>query len=131
MDSMNYSGIGSRRISLFDCLLLKQVSTRLEKNGYTLRSGGAEGSDKAFESGVNRENKVIFRPHHATYEAVQIAKLFHPAWDTLNEYVKKLMGRNCQIILGENLILRFIIHYSKKFTKMAAPQYITMVLKND
>lgn len=100
---MNYSGIGSRKIDTASCNLLKQIASRLENQGYCLRSGGAIGADQAFESGIKGYNKTIFLPNDATYESIQMAKQFHPAWDSLNTYVRKLMGRNCQIILGENL----------------------------
>ena len=82
---------------------MTQVAIVLNAKGYMLRSGGAaEGADAAFESGAG-DAKQIFRPKDATPEAIEVASRFHPAWDKCNDYVRKLHGRNAQIILGRDL----------------------------
>lgn len=70
--------------------------------GFTLRSGGAIGADKAFEAGASN-NKEIFRPKDATEDSINLASKFHPAWNKCNDYVRKLHGRNALIILGKRL----------------------------
>ena len=83
---------------------LTRIAFYLEKMGFILRSGGAEGADQAFEQGVKRpENKIILRPKHSTSEAEKIASQIHPMWSACNDYARKLHGRNVQLILGEKL----------------------------
>ena len=99
-----YAGIGSRSTPPLILEYMKSAAILLEEMGYTLRSGGAEGADRAFERGVsNPKNKIILRTKHSTEQAEQLASTIHPMWSACNEYAKKLHGRNCQIILGENL----------------------------
>jgi len=101
---MYYSGIGSRKAPDDILALMELCAMTLEAKGYKLRSGGAGGSDKAFERGVwNSSNKEIFRPEHATSEAIKLASTVHPAWHNCNDYTRKLHGRNSQIILGKDL----------------------------
>jgi hypothetical protein len=104
MKTRFYSGIGSRAApheALIQCTKIAEV---LETLGFILRSGGAEGADKAFESGVkNPSKKVIFRPKHCNKAAEEIASRVHPAWGECNDYVRQLHGRNAQIVLGLNL----------------------------
>ena len=96
-----YAGIGARETPIWAINLITSLSSKLQADGYVLRSGGAEGADKAFARFV--DNKIIFRPEHATIESLAHAEKFHPNWPELNNYVKKLHARNSQIILGENL----------------------------
>jgi len=96
-----YAGIGARETPTWAINLMVSLSEKLEKDGYTLRSGGASGADSAFERGATK--KEIFRPKNATLDSLLLASEFHPRWDELNDYVKKLHARNCQIILGQYL----------------------------
>lgn len=99
-----YAGIGSRGTPQDECEKLTRLASILEKRGYTLRSGGAEGADKAFEFGVTEiARKIVLRPKHATKAAEEMASKVHPMWSACNEYVRKLHGRNAQIVFGENL----------------------------
>jgi len=99
-----YAGIGSRSTPQLEMNKLTLFAEIAENDGFVLRSGGAEGADKAFEAGVkNPENKRILRPKHATKEAEEIASKIHPAWHMCNEYARALHARNVQIILGKNL----------------------------
>lgn len=100
-----YAGIGSRRRTPAHIMrTMTLLAAKLEGLGYVLRSGGAQGCDKAFEAGVKlSENKRIYRPKHATFEAIKLASEYHPAWDRCTKPMMKLHGRNSMIILGENL----------------------------
>ena len=101
-----YAGVGAR-------LTPKEIQTNmtcmaeaLESIGYTLRSGGAEGADKAFESGVREEeHKQIFRPktHAPSLEAEAIASKIHPAWNLCKPYARACHGRNVCQVLGSSL----------------------------
>lgn len=101
-----YSGIGPRMTPPEVQTQLTAVAVELEQLGFVLRSGGAEGADKAFEHGVqDPNNKIILRPKDSTPEAEAIAESLHPAWGACNDYVRKLHGRNAQIVLGKDLTL--------------------------
>ena len=116
MASMHYAGIGSRRTPEPILDLMGRVAGRLERLGYTLRSGGAQGADRAFELGC--EKKIIFYQDHArcsggalldhqdssTYEVqysgsdIEFMELFvqrhHPVPMALRGAARKLMRRN-------------------------------------
>lgn len=99
-----YTGIGSRSTPPDQLLVLTEIASALERYGFILRSGGAEGADKAFENGVKDPlNRVILRPKHSTKEAEEMASKIHPMWSACDEYARKLHGRNVQLVLGEKL----------------------------
>ena len=110
----HYTGIGSRKTPKDILSLMTRISLYLSKKGYILRSGGAEGADKAFEEGVTGDlkeiylpwtnfnnNKEIFIP--ISQEALKMAEKFHPYWINSKEGARKLHARNCYQILGKNL----------------------------
>lgn len=111
-----YAGIGSRRRTpqhIFN--LMTNMSSKLEVMGYVLRSGGAQGADKAFEAGVKYPvHKEIYRPKHATHESILMASRYHPFWENCDEITRQLHGRNSMIILGRNLKIpvKFVICYT-------------------
>ena len=111
---MLYAGIGSRTAPDDILDIMTRVAQKLAALGYKLRSGGAPGSDSAFARGAGNA-KEIFGPNDATAEAIELASQFHPAWNRCNGYVRKLHGRNSQIILGRNLIVpvKFVLCYTK------------------
>lgn len=47
-----YAGIGSRNTPADILDLMTHLARRLDSRGYTLRSGGADGADAAFERGA-------------------------------------------------------------------------------
>jgi hypothetical protein len=114
--SKYYAGIGSRgRTPSFIFDMMSSVASKLESIDYILRSGGAQGADTAFENGViYNNNKEIFRPKHATTEAIELASRFHPTWDACSPIARKLHGRNSMIILGSDLNspVKFVICYT-------------------
>lgn len=109
-----YTGIGSR-----DCPSNKEqeigyIASVLEKQGWTLRSGGADGADTYFENGVMGDNKEIFLPwsnfngnksslFNPSDEAFEIAAKFHPNYKLLSDAGKRLMARNSHQVLGLKL----------------------------
>lgn len=108
-----YTGIGSRETPKEALLKISKLSETLAYRGYTLRSGGANGADSAFES-TARANKEIFLPwegfnnNQSPYKtvgpkALELAATIHPAWNKLTDPVRKLMARNCYQILGVKL----------------------------
>lgn len=100
-----YAGIGNRLISFDTFCALRTMAQQLAKLGWALRTGGADGSDKAFEQGaaIAGGDYVVYRPKDATEEARLVAARFHPYWFALKPYTQNLMARNAQIILGLDL----------------------------
>lgn len=114
-----YAGIGSRETPLDIKWLMTQVARKLSAD-YTLRSGGADGADAAFELGAKQTE--IYLPwkgfnHHPsplyniTPAAFELAKRVHPAWNRLTPGAMKLHARNCYQILGAELDnqVRFVL----------------------
>jgi len=99
---MFYTGVGSRKTPLHILQIMTEIANKMAKFGYTLRSGGAQGADSAFESGAG-SLKQIYYAKDANAEAMAIAQRFHPAWDRLSTFAKKLHGRNAFQVLGMNL----------------------------
>lgn len=117
---MIYTGIGARKTPGNILHSMVQVGEYMAKTGHLLRSGGAEGADRAFEIGCDYKTlgaKEIFLPvkgwkgndslnYTVSQEAMAIASRFHPRWDPLPTFVKLLMGRNAYQILGLNLKIK-------------------------
>ena len=96
-------------------------------NGLILRSGGAEGADRAFEEGCDRANgdKEIWRPasdfkqvphyRYPTKQHFDLASKYHPIWDRLPEWTKSLHARNVGQILGSDCKTPalFVVCYTK------------------
>lgn len=99
-DYKAYAGIGSRSVDRDTGKLMQDISRRLCDLGWTLRSGGASGSDTYFEKGVYDNKKEIFLPwenfngnssnrYHLTIGAYDVARSFHPAYHKLTYAAKK------------------------------------------
>jgi hypothetical protein len=110
------TGIGSRKIPSDIFKLLIEYSAIFCRNGYILRSGGADGADNACEIGCDSVSgeKEIYLPwkefnknssslYNIPKEAYAIAQKYHPIFNKLKPSVKKLHSRNVSQILGQNL----------------------------
>jgi len=121
-----YTGIGSRETPDDILKLMTKIAKYLYHLDYTLRSGGADGADTAFEIGAGEKKKIYlpwrrFNNSDVPFvkipdEAYKIAAQFHPVWDRLKEYSKHFHARNAMQILGENLNepTDFVICWTKK-----------------
>jgi hypothetical protein len=125
-----WTGVGSRKVEELPKIYdrLEDIGYDLTKRGWVLRSGGADGSDEAFEFGWNRawleadpatrssKKCEIFLPwkgfngHTSSLytsaphpEAVKLASVIHPKWKSLSPPVQKLHARNIHQVLGQNL----------------------------
>lgn len=96
-----YTGVGSRKTPPAILHLMRLLADKLASMGYTLRSGGAEGADSAFEDGATA--KEIYRPEDATPMALKMAAAVHPKWGYCSGYAKRLHARNCFQVLGREL----------------------------
>jgi len=113
--SKYYAGIGSRKTPIEILDLMNQIATELSNEDWTLRSGGADGADSAFEVGATK--KQIFLPWNGfnirevegdlVLDNLQawdlVSKHFHPAPEKCTQGAQRLHGRNAFIILGPEL----------------------------
>ena len=110
-----YAGVGSRFTPRDIQEFMTRCAAKLEREGWILRSGGAEGADQAFAQGVvDDRHKEVYLPwpnfngQRGTVSgddmnARAIAEKFHPAWGKLSEGGKKLQTRNVHQVLGGDL----------------------------
>jgi hypothetical protein len=112
-----YAGVGSRKAPEEVLKLMERIGKRLAELGWTLRTGGAEGADQAFERGARAGGGQVevFLPwpgynghgngrlERPSVEAFQVAATLHPAWERLSPAVKKLMARNSHQVLGASM----------------------------
>lgn len=122
---MHYTGVGSRETPDKILEVMCDLASKLAENGWTLRSGGAQGADAAFQEGCERAGggKEIFVPwdgfqdlshdpdngfyiirdHSVINKAESIVSKIHPAWDRLKRGAKALHTRNAFQVLGATL----------------------------
>ena len=100
-----YTGVGSRETPFHILDLMRLLAVKFAHKGYMLRSGGAQGADQAFEAGCREANGLckIYRPHHATPAAMELAAKYHGAWHLCGEWARKLHARNAFQVLGDDL----------------------------
>jgi hypothetical protein len=114
--SLYYTGVGSRDIPPEIYRVMVNIARTMAAKRYVLRSGGAQGSDSAFEAGCDfvGGEKEIWRAKESTSEAIEIASMYHGAWDLCNNYAKMLHGRNVFQVLGKDLKTpsEFVICYT-------------------
>ena len=124
-----YTGIGSRETPTDILNLMTEIARKLGALGWTLRSGGAEGADTAFERGFGAKQVFLpwsgfadrqlgrgmhvlgaFHPH-LQKQAYDEASAVHPAWDKCSAGAKKLHARNVFQVFGPELNLnsKFVI----------------------
>lgn len=96
-----YTGVDSRQTPKEVLELMTKIAVYLDKEGYILRSGGADGADKAFEKGST--HREIYKANDATIEAMEMAAKYHGNWFACSPYAKKLHGRNVFQVLGRDL----------------------------
>lgn len=130
-----FAGIGSRKTPENVLNVFTDLATSLASIGIVLRSGGADGADKAFETGCDKMlgPKEIYLPWKNfngstsnlyldnlpnSKQAEDIAKIFHTHLYNCSDAVKKLMTRNTFQVLGPDLneetYSDFIICYTEK-----------------
>lgn len=118
-----FTGIGSRKTPENIQTLMKEISQKYTKANWCLRSGGAEGADEAFRSGVLNPTKAeIFLPWNnynslrkedpgiilvsdkgILQEAGRIASTVHPNWQACSAGARTLHTRNVFQVLGATL----------------------------
>lgn len=111
-----YAGIGSRKTPKAVLETMRYISSDLEAMGFILRTGGAAGADSAFLDGIQDVNNVeLYLPwqgyndyesdyHKVSKASIQMAAQYHPNWAACKDSVRKLHGRNCNIMAGPNVL---------------------------
>lgn len=121
-----YTGIGAREVGGDICLVMSKIAYKLAQSGWSLRSGGAKGSDLAFETGCLEAggDQEIYLPNKnfgtswsrlphkndvigPSPEAVNIIHKVANKYGDFNpkggDWYWNLLGRNVHQILGKNL----------------------------
>jgi hypothetical protein len=116
-----YAGIGSRRAPPEARELIHEFALELNRQKYTLRSGGADGADSFFEEvailkeiflpwkGFNKRPRV--REHSdttvyvqsPTQDAIELAHEIIDRYDEREDGPRMLLARNMHQVLGEDL----------------------------
>lgn len=127
-NTLLYAGIGSRQTPINIGNDMIDIARRLANNGWTLRSGGADGADTYFVAGVthfdnqvNRPKKEIIIPwnnfnhlkegdpgillplDNMKKQYADRARSIEPHYDSCSHYVKNLKERNIAIIEGPEM----------------------------
>ena len=110
---MIYTGIGSRSTPLHIQYFMTVFAFCMRG---TLRSGGADGADLAFEIGAankeiylpsknfnNNSSDLIVTEFDNFKEIEEVAKAIHPAWGACTTFARLLHTRNVCQVLGKNL----------------------------
>lgn len=129
--SKTYAGIGHRDLQNYREIntgepierVMVWLASELEKQGYTLNSGGALGADSAFEEGVkNPIHKNIFTTKDASDETRAIARELHPAHEKLHGHALDLYARNTNQVFGKDLntTIDFVVCYTRDGCESAA-----------
>jgi hypothetical protein len=120
-----YAGIGSRQTPDHVLTMMSTLGSYLAGLGWTLRTGGAQGADQAFQRGAAsaRGDIELYLPWDSfevdvlvplltpetvilpepTHEAWVLASEHHPIWERLKQGAQKLHSRNCHQVLGRDL----------------------------
>ena len=105
-----YTGIGHRdNVPMQILSLMTKKAQYLSDIGYTLRSGGARGSDFAFEKGADSFDSYVLKPKQSIGAKNYIVPCLDdyrdlamscvPHWHKCNQYARDCHTRNiCQII---------------------------------
>lgn len=105
--TMIYAGVGSRQTPSHILKLMEEVANELEQLGYTLRSGGADGADLAFEAGVQSRKEIFLKDVKVGSKELAVAREIHPnplamdnsfnpaaTWNTMARNTNQIFGKN-------------------------------------
>lgn len=109
-----FSGIGSRQTPPEICNIISKIGNKLQKvknpKQLILRSGRAEGADKAFEKYVHSENKIIYTPQNFNQNPEnldicipELESILDPGIKLKNmrPFIKLLLLRDINQVLGD------------------------------
>jgi hypothetical protein len=154
MNYRYYAGIGSRSTQKSILQLMEWIGHYLGARGWILRSGGAEGADKAFEEGCDQVQgeKEIFLPWKGyndntsplyyksklisddiKHQSFDLAEKYHPAWGQCTYGAKCLLARDGMQILGVDLktSVSMVIFWSPKIGRGGTSQALRIAEDNN
>lgn len=113
-----YAGVGSRDTPPEILMWMRFAARALRHQGWTLRSGHAEGADMAFEEGADGEAQIFlpwpnynhetpvrgWRMERPDARAFELAQEHHPNWYRMGSGGRALHARNCHQVLGQHLV---------------------------
>lgn len=104
MSYIPYAGIGSRKTPAPILQEMGNIAMQLALRNCVLRSGGAAGADRAFETGCDLVRGAKFIRIPTLWEkALLHAAKFHPNWSACDETARGLHARNSLIMMGDGL----------------------------
>lgn len=117
-----YTGIGSRLTPPAELVRIESIAALLHIGRWKLRSGGADGADRAFQKGADPYMEIYlpwenfngwgwgneapfycFPRMPKKSQAMLIAEDVHPAWHYCDAAARKLHARNVMQVLGADL----------------------------
>ena len=116
-----YAGIGSRKTPPEARELIHEFALELNRQGFTLRSGGADGADTFFEEiatvkeiylpwkGFNKRPRILMPAEGSMYfqvptqDAVGLAREIIHGYDEREHGPRMLLARNMHQVLGHDL----------------------------
>lgn len=114
-----FTGIGSRETPSSMLVFMKALGAWFAQRGFTLRSGGAIGADRAFEAGHMRYApptlREIYRPLAVpTWAYTEAEKYLDWSWARWADTTRALIARNMQQILGRDgdSPTRFVLYWT-------------------
>ena len=154
MSKLYYAGIGSRESPSEILIIMTKLGQLLAEKRWILRSGGADGADKAFETGcdLGKGEKEIFLPwkkfndnpsslyfkskeisEEIKLKAFALAEQYHPVWNDLSYGAKCLHARNGLQVLGRDLQtpVSLVLFWSKYVSKGGTSQAIRIATTRD
>ena len=111
-----YAGIGSRKTPPEILEAMTGLARELERAGWHLHSGGADGADTAFENGTTSAGRTVYLPwkgyndrtgqdcmtltNSEQSHSQGVVSKYHGAWQRCSRGARALHGRNHAIIHG-------------------------------
>lgn len=107
-----YAGTGNRETPPDVLEAFKRLAVELESRGYTLRTGGMEGPEDAFEKACKKQeihlpwkgfNDKESKYSFTTDQAKELAGKFQPGFDGLKPAMQVFLAKNARILMGKDL----------------------------
>ena len=132
-----YAGIGNRfGVPDSELAFVERLAAYLARIGFTCRSGGAVGTDTAFERGATDVGQRLLEKFSANGvrrsplrdELMEVSARHHPDWEACDDYVRLLHARNAQIVLGKTMVLpvRFVLCWAADPSKGGTSQALRL-----
>lgn len=107
-----YTMVSNREVPLEIMAKMTAIAKQMDALGFTCRVDGAEGASAAVEPVECRKELMLawkgFNEKDSAFtytmpEALEIAKKFHPTFDTAKPAVQTFLARNVRLVMGQTL----------------------------